>query len=185
MKRWVVLILVVLFLCGCSAGDEQMERALDLRTKLQRQSVSFDVEIIADYGDKTYTFGMECRSDALGDLNFTVTKPQTIAGISGTVAKGTGKLTFDDKMLAFDILADGLISPVSGPWVMMESLRSGYLTSCGRDAEGLRVTVDDSYAEKALHLDVWLDENDLPKYCEVLWNGRRLLSMKVSSFTFL
>ena len=185
MKRVVVLIMAVLLLCGCASGDAQMERALTLRGKLQRAAVSFDAEIVADYGDKTYTFSMNCQSDATGNLKFTVTEPQTIEGITGTVTKGTGKLTFDDKVLAFDVLADGLISPVSGPWVMVETLRGGYLTSCAQEGDGLRLTIDDSYAEKALHLEVWLDGQDLPKYCEVFWNGRRLLSMTVTSFTFV
>lgn len=185
MKRLVGLIMVVLLLCGCSSDDAQMERALTLRGKLQRAAVGFDAEIVADYGDKTYTFSMNCQADTTGNMKFTVTKPQTIEGISGTVTKGTGKLTFDDKVLAFDVLADGLISPVSGPWVMIETLRGGYLTSCAQEGDALRLTIDDSYAEKALHLDVWLDAQDLPKYCEVFWNGRRLLSIQVSSFTFV
>lgn len=185
MKRLIGLLLVAVLLCGCAAGDAQMERALELRGKLQRQSVSFDAEIVADYGDKTYTFSMNCQSAATGELKFSVMKPQTIKGITGTVSGGTGKLTFDDKVLAFDILADGLISPVSGPWVMMQTLRGGYLTACGQEAQGLRLSLDDSYAEKPLHLEIWLDEKDLPKYCEIFWNGRRLLSMNVSSFTFV
>lgn len=162
-----------------------MDRTLALRGKLQQTEVAFVVQTVADYADKTYTFAMECRSDAMGNLKFKVTEPQTIAGITGNIAKGTGKLTFDDKILAFDILADGLISPVSGPWVMMETLRGGYLTACVQESEGLRVSIDDSYAEKALHLDIWLDDADLPKYCEVYWSGRRLLSMTVSSFAFV
>ena len=185
MKRLLGLLLVMVLLCGCASEDAQMERAIALRGKLQQNAVSFDVQIVADYGDKTYTFSMKCQSDAMGNLKFEVTQPQTIAGITGTVAKGTGKLTFDDKVLAFDILADGLISPVSGPWVMMETLRSGYLTSSTQEGEELRLSIDDSYAEKALHLDIWLDREDRPKYCDVYWNGRRLLSMSVSSFAFL
>ena len=185
MKRIVGLLLVLVLLCGCSADDAQMERALDLRGKVQRSGVSYDVDIVADYGDKTYTFSMECQSDTAGNMTFKVTKPETIAGITGTVAKESGKLTFDGKLLAFDVLADGLISPVSGPWVMLETLRSGYLTSCTQEKDGLRVTIDDSYAQKALHLDFWLDSNDMPKYCEIYWNGRRLLSMTVNSFAFL
>lgn len=185
MKRWIGILLIMVLLCGCAADDTQMDRALNLRGKLQRSSVAFDADLVADYGDKTYAFSTHCEADTMGNMTFTVTNPETIAGISGTLSKGNGKLTFDDKLLAFDLLADGLISPVSGPWVMLETLRSGYLTSCGLDADGLRLSIDDSYAEKALHLDIWIDGQDQPKYCEILWNGRRLLSMTVSSFTFM
>lgn len=185
MKRCIAILLMIIFLAGCRSGDALMEQALQLRGKLQGSGVEFDAEVVADYGDKTYTFGMHCQSDAIGNLKFAVTQPETIQGISGTVAQGTGQLTFDDKILAFDILADGLISPVSGPWVMMQTLRGGYLTACGRDDLGIRLSIDDSYAEKPLHLEIWLDETNLPKYCEIFWNGRRLLSIKISSFTFV
>ena len=185
MRRIILLLVVFLLFSGCTADSNQMDRPMALRGKIQQSDVTFDVEITADYGDKIHTFAMQCQSDTKGNLKFTVTAPDTIAGISGTVTKGSGKLTFDDKVLAFDILADELISPVSGPWVLMETLRSGYLTSCSQEGDLLRVAIDDSYAEKALHLDIWLDGEDIPQRCEVFWQGRRLLSMEVKNFTFL
>ena len=185
MKRMILLLLTMVLLCGCSVDSGQMDRVMALRGKAQQKEVEFDEDITADYGDKIHTFSMECHGDQLGNLKFTVTQPQTIAGISGTVSKGSGKLTFDEQVLAFDILADDLISPVSGPWVLLETLRSGYLTSCSDEGELLRVAIDDSYEEKALHLEVWLGNDDLPRRCEVYWQGRRLLSMDVKNFAFL
>ena len=185
MKRIICIFVMLFLLSGCSVESGNMDRAMTLRGKLQQKEVSFETTITADYGDKIHTFSMECRSDVQGNLRFTVTEPETIAGISGTVAKGSGKLSFDDQVLAFDILADGLISPVSGPWVMVETLRGGYLTSCCREGEYLRLAIDDSYAEDALHLDIWLGESDLPVQADILWQGRRLLSICVKTFTFL
>lgn len=185
MKRYAILLLALVLLCGCAGNSGQMDRPMALRGKIQQKEVTFDVAITADYGDKMHTFAMQCHGDTLGNLKFTVTEPESIAGISGTVSKGSGKLTFDDQVLAFDILADDLISPVSGPWVLLETLRSGFLTSCSDEGELLRVAIDDSYEEKALHLDVWLNSEDIPQRCEVFWQGRRLLSMDVKNFTFL
>lgn len=185
MKRIAILLLVAVLLSGCAGDTGQMDRAMALRGKIQQKEVTFDAAITADYGDKVHTFAMECHGDTQGNLKFTVTQPESITGISGTVAKGSGKLTFDDKILAFDILADDLISPVSGPWVLLETLRSGYLTSCSQEGELLRVAIDDSYEENALHLEVWLDNEDNPQRCEIYWQGRRLLSMDVKNFTFL
>ena len=185
MKRITILLLIMVMLCGCSGGSEQMDRAMALRGKIQQKEVTFDAVVTADYGDKVHTFSMNCHADTLGNVKFKVTEPENIAGISGTISKGNGKLSFDDQVLAFDILADGLISPVSGPWVLIETLRSGFLTSCSTEGELLRVAIDDSYAEKALHLEVWLDRNDVPKQCEIYWQGRRLLSIDVKNFAFL
>lgn len=185
MKRIVAIFLLAVLLTGCAAGGE-MDRAMAFRAKiLAGQGVSFEAAVTADYGDKFYTFSMNCETDNQGNLKFTVLEPSSITGITGTVAQGTGKLTFADQALAFDIMADGLVSPVSGPWVLMKALRSGYLTSCGEEGDMLRLAVDDSYAEDALHLDVWLDSQDAPVRGEIFWQGRRILSLEVKNFKIL
>lgn len=158
---------------------------MSLRSVLLSKSVEFDTVITADYGDKTYTFEASCTADPQGGLTFTVTQPQTIAGITGSISKNGGKLTFGDQALAFPMLADGQVTPVSAPWILMNTLRSGYLTSCGKEGDGLRLAIDDSYEDDALHLDIWLDGNDLPIRGEILWQGRRILSMEVKNFRFV
>ena len=55
-----------------------------------------------------------------------------------------GKLTFDSTALAFGLLADGKVSPATAPYVVAESWRTGYITSVGREENGLRLTVDTS-----------------------------------------
>jgi len=185
MKRFALICLVLILLCGCTADSAGLERAMALRGKIQQKDVTFDATITADYGDKVHTFALQCQGDTIGNMKFVVTAPENIAGITGTVAKGSGKLTFDEKILAFDILADDLISPVSGPWVLLQTLRSGYLTSCSNEGELLRVSIDDSYEKNALHLEVWLNHEDTPQQCEIYWQGRRLLSIDVKNFSFL
>ena len=186
MKRIVAALCLLIILAGCAGSGGEMDRAMALRSKLLAgKGVSFETEITADYGDKFYTFSMGCETDAQGNLNFTVLAPTSIEGITGTVAQGSGKLTFADQALAFDIMADGQVSPVSGPWVLMKALRSGYLTSCDTEGDMLRLAVDDSYEADALHLDVWLGEQDAPVRGEIFWQGRRILSLEVKNFKIL
>ena len=158
---------------------------MSLRSRLLAGAVSFDVEITADYGDDIYTFTLNCQSDTQGQVSFTVTEPESISGIAGTIDAFGGKLRFDDKVLAFPLMADDQLSPVSAPWILMRTLRSGYLTAAGKEGDLLRLSIDDSYDDDALHLDIWLDESDHPVRAEVIWQGRRLLSMQVKNFTFL
>lgn len=183
MKRFVGIVVLLALLVGCSGENPELERAMDLRAKLIAEKISFDAKITADYGDVSYSFGMACQIDTEGNLSFSVTEPETIAGITGTVSGAGGKLTFADTALAFDLMADRQITPVSAPWVLAKALRSGYLTSCCIEEESLRISVDDSYEEDALHLEVWLDGQDLPKMAEIYWQGRRLLTVAVSNFT--
>ena len=58
MKRIGILLCILIFLTGCSSKQTQMDRAMDLRTKLLAKAATFDAEITADYGDKTYTFSL-------------------------------------------------------------------------------------------------------------------------------
>ena len=183
MKRAAMLVLFLVMLSGCSSENRELDRGMALRDKLlSGQGCSFDAEVTADYGDKLQEFSMACQGDAQGNLVFTVTAPETIAGITGMVSDTGGKLTFDDTALHFDLMADDQLSPVSAPWVFLKTLRSGYLTSAGMDGEQLRLTIDDSYEEDALQLDIWLDGNDVPARAEILYDGRRILSVSIKNF---
>ena len=185
MKRILAILLVLCMLPGCASQGSELDRAMALRTKLLSKPVSFDARITADYGDSVHMFSLSCQADTQGNVTFTVTEPQSIRDITGTVSSGTGKLTFADKAIAFDLLADGQLSPLSAPWIFLKALRSGYMTSCGKEGEYLRLAVDDSYADDALHLDIWLGDGDVPLRAEILWQGSRVLSMDVGNFTFV
>lgn len=184
MKRGVLMLALVLCLTGCGGKNTELERGLSLRAAvLKAASCSFVCQITADYGDKIYSFTMDCTADTDGDVDFTVTAPETIGGITGTLSGEGGELTFGDTALYFDVLAEGLLSPVSGPWVLIKALRSGCLTSAGLDGECLRLSIDDSYADNGLHLDIWCDGEDLPAKAEIRWEERTILSMSVINFT--
>lgn len=183
MKKIVLWMALVLFLGGCSGANTALEQGMQLRTALQQaQRCSFDAEITADYGNATYTFTLQCAADGKGNLDFTVLQPQTISGITGRIDAQGGKLTFDDAVLCFDLLADGQTSPVSAPWVVMKTLLGGYLTSAGEEDGCVRLTMDDSFQDKPLTVDVWLDERKLPKRGEILYDGRRILTVLVENF---
>ncbi len=186
MKKAGILAMVLLCLCGCSNTSREIQRGMALRTKLlQSEAVSFDAEVTADYGDSLYTFSLACRAVPKGDLAFTVTAPETIAGITGTIAEGSGKLTFDDTALHFELMADDYLSPVSAPWLLMKTLLGGNLTSACQEDGNIRLTMDDSFREDALQLDIWLGEGDLPQRGEILFDGRRILSVNVKNLVIV
>lgn len=186
MKKAGVILILMLYLTGCAKGNSELERGMALRSKLlQADGAAFEIDITADYGDKLHQFSMSCQSDDKGNVEFTVTSPETIAGITGTISEGTGALTFDDTALYFDLLTDEQLSPVSSPWILIKTLRSGYLRAAGMEGERLRLTIDDSYEEDALQLDIWLNGSDLPERAEVLYDGKNILSLAVRSFQIL
>lgn len=183
MKKVGIWAVFLMILTGCSGTPKEIERGMALRSNLlQASSCTFDVEITADYGEKVHVFSMSCQGNAQGDVAFTVTAPETISGITGTVADEGGKLTFDDVALQFDLLADDQVTPVSAPWILLKTLRSGYLRAACTEDDQICLTIDDSYADDALQLDIWLDADDLPQRGEILYGGRRILSLHVKNF---
>jgi len=185
MKRASIVCLLVIFLCGCSAQNS-IDQALSLRQRFtDAESCQFLCTVTADYLDAIYQFSMECSFDRTGNMTFTVSSPDSIAGISGKVGEQGGSLCFDDQELAFQMMADGYISPVISPWIMVKALRGGYIHSCGKDGEGFRITIDDSFAEQPLQVDIWTDELGTPVHGEILWQGRRILTLDVSALRYM
>lgn len=163
-----------------------MDRALSLRQRLlDAQGCSFCVQVYADYEEIIYSFSMECSADEYGNLNFAVVEPESIEGICGTISESGGTLTFDEEVLAFPVLADGQITPVSAPWVMLNSLRGGFIQGAGSAENGLHIYLEDSYQEDPLTVDIYTDQNDLPVSTDILWQGKRILSMQITQFCLL
>ena len=170
-------------LTGCTNGSTELQRGMALRSKLLKaQEVNFTADISADYGDSIQLFSVECRTDPQGDMVFCITAPESISGITGTVSGGEGKILFEDTALCFGLLTDRQINPAGAPWILMKTLRSGYLTSAGMDGDMLRLTIDDSYADDALQLDIWLDREDHPYRAEICCAGRSILTVSVRDF---
>ena len=185
MKRLWILLLIVVFSAGCSASDK-MEDALLLRSKLiTGEGCSFEAKIIADYIDTIYEFSLQCSFDNIGNMKFTVVEPASISGISGRIEGDRGKLQYEDRILGFSLMADDQVAPVSSPWILIRALRSGYISACSTSDSGCCITVDDSYDEDPMTLQVWTDAQLLPVEAEIIFRGRRILSLEIENFRFL
>ena len=184
MKKIAAVFLSMVLLTGCTGKRDELDRAMKLRANLLGcLGCSFDVTVTADYGDSYYTFVMNCQATGRGDLQFTVLQPESIAGITGEISSGEGKLTFDEVALHFPLLADDQVTPVSGPWILMKTLLGGYLTAANEEDDLLHLTIHDSYEEDALQMEIWLDGEDEPVNAEILYDGRRIVTMTVENFT--
>ena len=185
MKRLALALLFVVLLTGCGSQKASLDRAMELRAKLMAsQGCTFDAVITADYGNQTQSFSVSCEADYQGNLTFTVKAPETLAGISGKVSGEGGALTFDDQVLAFGLLAEGQVTPVSSPWLLVRTLLGGNVKSCTEENGMLRISADDGYQDDALHMEIWL-EGDAPKFAEVVWQDRRIITLEIENFRIL
>ena len=183
--RLAAIMCVLLLLTGCKGSGDSVDRAIALRNRILREDgCSFTATVTADYGEQIYVFVMDCKTDGEGNLTFTVAEPVTIAGITGKISGTGGAITFDDKVLAFQTIADGLVTPVTAPWLFMKTLRSGYLKDAAKTEQGFEMSIDDSYAEESLQLRI-RTAGELPTNAEIFWQGRRILTIVVENFSFL
>lgn len=183
--KLAVILCITIILCGCSKSGDSLKEGMELRRRiLESSGCSFHSTVTADYGEKVYEFQMDCKTDNEGALQFTVTSPDTISGITGKSDNEGGAITFDDKVLAFRTLADGQVTPVTAPWLMMKTLRSGYVRDAAAIEGGYEVTIDDTYKEDALRLIISV-VGDKPASAEIYWQGRRILTVAVENFVFL
>ena len=183
MKKLLTVLCLLLVLPGCSAGEKDLQRAMDLRKNLlEGEGCSFLCHITADYGDAIHKFSVSCRGDTQGNVHFTVTAPETISGITGTISDRGGQITFDETALQFDLLRDQQLSPVSAPWIFLKTLREGYLMNAGMEEDLLHVGARDSYEEDALLVDLWLGPGDLPQRAEMLYRNRKILTLEIEDF---
>ncbi len=185
MKRFLGIILIFLMLCGCSHENNAMDVAVNLRNTLfKSDTCTFDAQVTADFGEMFYTFKMHCKTDGQ-NLLFEVVEPETISGVSGSVAQEGGKITFDDQALLFDTIADGRITPVSVPWLLMKTLTGGYIRGAGKISDGFLIQLDDSYDEDPLKINLQLNMQEVPVFAEIFWQGKRVASIKVENFVIL
>lgn len=180
MKKLLLPLILVLFFTGCGPGNTP--RGMSLRQRMNDSNgCAFTAEVRAYIGKEEYVFSMDCECGNSDTVTFTVTAPESLSGITGELSSGSGSLTFDGQALAFPMLAQGTMSPISSVWVLLHALRGGYLTDEGK--EGL--TIDETYQGVPLRLSVTLDNEDMPTFTEIFQDGERILSLALTNFRFL
>ena len=183
MKRVIGLFLFFALLTGCTWDKSDISDGLKLRQQLQSgDRYIFTAEITADYGDRIYTFLMDCGFDSSGDVDFKLVQPESIQGISGSVSQVGGKLLFDDTVLLFEPLTQGQVTPVIGPWMMVKAIQGGYINGISEENGCKELVIDDTYGTENFRVLLQLLEDDSPCGCEIYWQNRRILTIKITNF---
>lgn len=183
MKKLMGLFVIVLVLTGCSWDKSDVSDGLKLRQLLQSEDrYVFTAEITADYGDRIYTFTMDCGTDGTGDVDFSIVHPESIQGISGSITQTGGRLVFDDTVLLFDSLTQGQVTPVIGPWLMIKAIQGGYIQAVSEQNGKEELVIDDTFGTEKFRMLLELGEEGFPCGCEIYWQNRRMLTIKISNF---
>ena len=106
LRVLAVVCALALLITGCSNINQISDHGMTLRQNIA-EGCSFRANVVADFSETTYSFSMNCIADKNRGMEFEVTSPDSIAGICGNISATGGKLTFDDVVLAFPLLANG------------------------------------------------------------------------------
>ena len=179
-------MICLLLFSGCSTSSAGVDMALAVRQRFMRtDGCQFDCTVQADYGDYLFTFALLCKANRDGTIQFEVTKPDSVSGITGYIDSEGGNLTFDDQVLAFPPLADGYISPVIGPWLFIKALSTGYISYVDTSDGNTLVCFDDSFRQEPLQTRLWLDDMNIPVHCEFIWRNVCIVSLQINNYTYL
>ena len=184
MKRKIAVFLAALLLfCGCGKGNSEMNQALAFRTSLlSAGGCMFSCDVSADVGGAVYEFSMDCAYiDGKG--SFTVTAPESIAGIAATVDDDGATLHFDDIELTLGEMAEGHLAPLSVPWLLGSAWQSDYISAAGQENGLCRVTILKGYDDNEITIETYLSDG-VPVRAEASVDGTRVLTMEISDFAW-
>lgn len=174
-----------LMLTACG-GEKSLlvQEALNFRTDLlAAEQCSFAAQVTADYGERTYTFGMDCTYEPRADrADMTVTEPESIAGIAASVEGESGTVSFDGTALELGTLAEGKTSPMALPQLLGQAWSSGYIVSQTAEDDGFLATYQVGYEEEQLTVYTSFDESGVPVWAEVYEDGVCVLQAELTDF---
>lgn len=150
---------------------------------MEAGSCSFTADVTANYGDRVYAFVLACRYEN-GEAQLEVLEPKTIAGIRAETSQNGTELIFESVELEFGQLANGFVSPVAVPWLLVQCWVEEYIAYAGADGELERVTYLRGYNDEELVVDTWFHGNT-PVYAEVVHDGVRCVSIEIHDFQMI
>lgn len=134
---YVLLLLPVILLCGCTGEQEDNDLALQLRADfLDRTGCAGTMEVTADYGQRVYQYTVTFSGNEKDGLSLVITAPEEAAGITATIAQGQTFLTFDGVQLETGPLNEDGLSPLDALPAFLTAMESGYIAETGTELLG-------------------------------------------------
>ena len=141
MRRWLICVLMTMPLllaaCGGTGMSEAEELALTIRGEyLETTRWTGRAAVTADYGQRVYQYEMTVTASQ-EETVLTLTMPENISGITARIVGKEGLLEYDGLSVETGPLDGEGLTPVSAIPVQLEAARSGYMTTCTLEEEGL------------------------------------------------
>lgn len=184
--RILIPVMFLSLLCACTAKNQPMQKALDLRSALlQSGGCTFAAACNVNYGETALSFSMDCTYQTDGKARVTIDSPETLRGICAYTNGDAASLRFEDTVAAIPLLDDGRIAPLTFGYLLGSALSQDYISAVGAADGAAQITFLHGYDEQELTVEVILDaDTALPSRAEIYRDGTMLLCTDITDFTF-
>ena len=142
-KRLCALMMtlaLVLSACGGTGGNEAEKLLQQVRgSYLEMSGCIGHGEIVADYGQRVYSFGVDFSWEKEGETLLRLTYPENVVGTTAHIKNGETALEFDGVMIETGPLNETGLTPIDVIPALLHNIREGYVADCAlEEREGLR-----------------------------------------------
>ena len=175
-----VLMMSLCLLCACAGkANNPLQAPMDFRGKLLAEGgCSFELEALAETGDRLWPLTLACWLDANGDGSVTILAPESIAGIRAELRDGAGSLRYEDVCLGLGTLPGTELAPASAPGRLVRAWARDWLTSAGPEEKGLLAC----YEEDPILVRTWFDGEGIPVRAELAAEGTVRFTAEIRNF---
>lgn len=187
-RLWMGILAVGLVCTGCQRENSVPLSEQYLALYAQMEGATMEVETITHGENLVGAFTLQCEYFTQADTTLTVLAPEEMMGVTATIAQGDLTLMYDGVCFNMGTLSQSAISPVSGCFLLLQALQSGWLlwenqeTYQGQDCLCLGL---DMTGETAYLATVWLGLDDgLIRGGEIFVNDTLILELLFTNFSF-
>ena len=115
--RWFPLMMSLLLLAGCAAGEQGKQSGEDLALTIQKEfgqmtACTGRFALTADYGERAFECVLDAAYDQVTGGALTIVEPELVRGVTAKFSAGETALSYDGFSLEVGPLTDEGISPM-------------------------------------------------------------------------
>ena len=191
--RWFPLMMSLLLLAGCAAGEQGKQSAEDKALAIQKEfdrmtACTGRFSLTADYGERTFECVVDAAYDQVTGGALTIAEPELVKGVTARFNAGETSLSYDGFSLELGPLTDEGISPMETLPTLWRQVSQGYIAAVAEKDGVITVTYrpDGQSPGRGLEAVVIFDgESHKPLSGELFWDGSRVAAVEVQEFQMM